>query len=513
MKRFLLFLIFLILLTACTTAETADPQASLTPQASITPEPARDSAAPTEAQPQAESGDTVTLTVIYTSDEHGWMAGEEPGQGAAEMAGLWATGYTESDGVVILSGGDNWTGPAISTWFGGEGMIEVMNAMGYHASVVGNHEFDLGLEGLQERVAQANFPFLGANVRYKGSGEYLTDLGIQPYTIVELAGLQIGLIGLANEGTPTVTNPGTVAGFDFLDYAETLRQVAPEVRAAGADLILVPSHICRADLTWLANQVEDLGITLFGGGHCHEDYAFEAGGAILLGGGSNLREFAYANLAVDPATGVATVIDFGEVHNVGGTPHPQIAEIVAHWQGLADAELNVVIGYLRSEISRQSPAMAALITESWLWAYPADVAITNWGGMRDRIPAGEVTYASIISVMPFENVLIDVALTGEQLQQVLAAGHYLPAFGGLHKEGAQWMLESSGAPLNPAQTYHVLVNDFMYAGGDDYGMLASFDPEAYNTAINWRQPVIDWIVAQGSSVQNPLDGAIEGLGE
>jgi 2',3'-cyclic-nucleotide 2'-phosphodiesterase (5'-nucleotidase family) len=257
--------------------------------------------------------------------------------------------------------------------------------------------------------------------------------------------------------------------------------------------------------------VEDLGITLFGGGHCHEDYAFEAGGAILLGGGSNLREFAFANLAVDLASGAVNVIDFGEVHNAGGMPHPQIAEIVAHWQELTDAELNVVIGYLNSEVSRQSPEMAALITASWLWAYPADAAITNWGGMRDRIPAGEVTYAAIISVMPFENVLIDVALTGEQLEQVLAADDYLPAIGGLRKDAGQWILESSGTPLDPAQTYHVLVNDFMYAGGDDYGMLASFDPQAYNTAINWRQPVIDWIVAQESSVENPLDGAIEGL--
>jgi 2',3'-cyclic-nucleotide 2'-phosphodiesterase (5'-nucleotidase family) len=73
----------------------------------------------------------VTLTVLYTSDEHGWMAGEKSGQGVAELAGLWAAQYSGRDAVLILSGGDNWTGPAISTWFEGEGMVEVMNVMGY----------------------------------------------------------------------------------------------------------------------------------------------------------------------------------------------------------------------------------------------------------------------------------------------------------------------------------------------------------------------------------------------
>ena len=75
------------------------------------------------------------------------------------------------------------------------------------------------------------------------------------------------------------------------------------------------------------------------------------------------------------------------------------------------------------------------------------------------------------------------------------------------------MLEESGEPIESDQLYSVLVNDFMYAGGDNFGFLANYDPDGYNTAIDWRQPVIDWIMAQQSSPANPLDGALDLLGK
>ena len=507
-KTIVNLLILLILLSACIPKESPFPEMTPTPESEGGSPPIDES----PSNDPADIPETVTLTVVYTNDEHGWMAGEEEGQGAAELAGLWATEFSESDIVLPISGGDNWTGPAISTWFEGESMVEAMNTMGYAAAVVGNHEFDFGLDGLAARTSQASFPYLGANIRAKENGNVPTDLGIQPYVIIEAAGLKIGLIGLAYEDTPTVTNPVNVADYDFIDYEDTLREFVPDLRAEGVDLIFVPSHICRSQLTSLAGSTKDLGISLFGGGHCHEEFSNQTGDSVLLGGGSNLRSYAYATLEVSPSTEQINVIDHGTTANFGGTPHPQVAEITAHWQELTDEQLNIVIGYLENQIEQRSDAMAALTTESWLWAYPADVAITNWGGMRDRIPSGEVTYASIISVMPFDNVLMDVALTGAELEQVLELGDYLPAIGGLYLERGQWILTQSGEPLDPEATYNLLVTDFLYAGGDDY-RIAEFDPEAYNTAINWRQPVIDWIIAQELNPQQTLDPAIQAIME
>ncbi|RME82146.1 MAG: hypothetical protein D6775_11685, partial [Caldilineae bacterium] len=216
-----------------------------------------------------EAGSLATLTVLYTNDEHGWMLGQEEGTGAAELLGLWQSrhGYRQDDPhFLVLSGGDNWTGPAISTWFQGESMVEVMNAMGYDATAIGNHEFDFGAEVLQERIAQARFPFLSANLRDRASGAVPTDLGIRDYVILDLGDIRVGLIGLTTTLTPLTTNPTHVAPFEFVPYEEALREVVPKVRADGADLILVPAHLCLGELMSLARSVRDLDIALFGGG-------------------------------------------------------------------------------------------------------------------------------------------------------------------------------------------------------------------------------------------------------
>ena len=110
--------------------------------------------------------EAIALTVLYTNDEHGWMAPTERSGGAAGMLQRWRDdeGFTEDGPFLIVSGGDLWTGPALGTWFDGESMVDVMNTMGYHAATLGNHEFDFGREGLRLRADQAEFAFLGANV-------------------------------------------------------------------------------------------------------------------------------------------------------------------------------------------------------------------------------------------------------------------------------------------------------------------------------------------------------------
>jgi 5'-nucleotidase/UDP-sugar diphosphatase len=456
------------------------------------------------------------LTIFYTNDEHGWMEGMQAGQGAANLAGLWEGIEKEKpdSSYIILSGGDNWTGPAISTWFDGESMVQVMNDMGYAASVIGNHEFDFGLDNLKARLAQARFPYLSANIHYKKDGSTPVDLGIQPYALLNVYGLKIGLIGLTTTSTPYTTNPLNVSQFDFDDYEQALRQIVPEVRASGADIILVPSHICLDELDRLADQVQDLNISMFGAGHCNELSASQVHNSLILAGGYHFTSYAYATFDVDPQTHSILSTGYGTSPNDGGLPDPQIAKDVAQWHSKTEAELSTPIGYLKHKIIQQSQDMQTLTTETWLLGYPtADIALTNLGGMRAPIPAGEITMADIVGMMPFDDMLVDVRLTGEQLLKVLSRAGTSPAIGGMHWQAGAWVLNKTGQPLQATTTYSVLVNDFMYAGGDNYNLLAEYDPQAYNTAIDWRQPVIDWILAQNSSKEQPLDDAIALLGK
>ncbi len=505
-------LLFVLLLGCRETAVT--PTASTPTQDTVDIVPTVvETAQATAVPPTSSSADSVReITVLYTNDEHGWMAGLQAGASAANLVGLWRTaeGYQPDGSFLLLSGGDMWTGPAISTWFQGQSMAEVMNAMGYDAAAVGNHEFDFGLEMLKARAAESEFPFLSANIRYKADGTTPEDLGIRPYTIITVNEIQVGIIGLTTRSTPTTTNPVNVAQFDFVDYETALREVVPQVKAAGAEMIVVPGHICQAELENLAQDVADLGIHLLGGGHCNELLATEVNDIVLLEGGTALAGYAHATFQFDTSSDTVLSVEYGVRSNSGGTADPVVESIVMRWQEEADAELNRSIGYSDQGVARRSQEMQSLITEAWLWAYPAaDVAITNVGGMRADLPPGEISLADVVGVMPFDNVIVELLLTGEQLDVML--GQDSAAVGGVYRDNFRWYLKETGEELDPDASYTVLVNDFMYAGGDDYALLAVYDPNGYNTSINWRQPVIDWIMAQESSPEAPIDTAVAEL--
>ncbi len=509
-------LLVLMTLTACVAPSptpTAPPGAELatafapllagevTPRPTATRRPTRTPIPPSDTER--------SLTILYTNDEHGWLAGIAPGQGAAELAGLWqAEACWANASCLILSGGDMWTGPAVSTWFYGESMIEVLNALGYSGAAVGNHEFDFGLDVLAERAQQATFPFLSANVRYRDSGR--PPSGIQPYAVRQVNGIVVGLIGLTTQRTTTTTNPTSIRELVFTDYGAALQETLPIVRAAGAQLIVVPSHLCRAEIEALAAAAADLGVHVIGGGHCNELWAAEEQGVMTLGGGQHLEHYAYATITWDTATAQVTQVTAGVRPNRGGAPDPAVAALTARWQAAADEALGLEIGYLAQPLPRHSPAMQALVTHSWLWGVAgADGAATNLGGLRADLPAGSITLADILGVLPFDNVLVDVSLTGAAIIEIFG-GRDDVALAGIYFDGQMWR-ESSGAPLAADKVYRVVVNDFMYAGGDDFTLLATHAPEAYNTGIDWRQPVIDWIMAQDSSPTRPLDAALADL--
>jgi 5'-nucleotidase/UDP-sugar diphosphatase len=494
--RRMLLLWLVLLISACSLVDSTPAVVTVDSPGTATPIPDK-----------SETPDTAVrhLVILYTNDEHGWMEGVEEGRGAANMMGLWQEqeGYREDGPYLVLSGGDNWTGPAISSWFDGESMVDVMNAMGYDAAAIGNHEFDFGLEGLRERAAQLEFPLLSANIRDTETGE-IAALAL-PYVIQEVNGVQVGLIGLTTMETPETTNPQNVAGLDFIAYPDALAEVAPQARAEGAELLLVVGHLCEDDRRWLVSTAAELGVALIGGGHCHQKGVEIVDGVALVESGSYLEGYVRVDIDFDTGTDTVTQIEARYHENSGGPADSEIAAVVAGWRARTDETLTEVIGYLEKPIINRSHAMINLVTNAWLAAYPAaDIALTNTGGFRQDIPAGEITLETIIGVLPFDNVLIDAELTGAEIVRNIVCCQ--PVAGGLTTVGKHEL--SDGTPLDPEATYHVLVNDFMYAGGDGF-MFQEQDPDAYNTSIDWRQPVIDWILSLNTSPENPLDGYLD----
>ena len=446
------------------------------------------------------------LTIIYTNDEHGWMEGMEPHQSAAHLFQLWREreGYYPEGPFLVLSGGDNWTGPAISTWSEGRSMVEVMNAMQYDASAVGNHEFDFGLDVIKARAEEADFPYLSANTRWRSNGLTPTDLGILPYTVTTVNDIRVGIVGLTTLDTPTATNPDNVRELDFLGYERALRETLPALEAEDTDINLVIAHVCQEPLEQLIYRTQDLDIALFGAGHCNELIAREVQGTVLLGGGFHFTAYATATFSIDLITSQIRNLSLGVRSNVQSVPDWSIASVVSRWAGQTEAILSEEIAFSARTIPRQEPALGQLIVGSWLLAdSSADVAITNAGGIRTDLPAGKIDVGTLVAMMPFDNSIIALELDGHTIRRALETGAR-PIVGGLHRDGSDWILTRHNEPLDDDQIYRVLVNSFMYAGGDGYDMIAPANPDGFDTGINYRQPFQDWLKSRESSIDHPL---------
>lgn len=459
------------------------------------------------------------ITVFFTSDEEGYL---EPikdkvtayGGAANVMAALRQRGYRpDGDQSLLLSGGDMWTGPAISTWFKGESTVQVTNAMGYAAAAIGNHEFDFGQGILRANKDAAKFPFLSANLTVTKTGKP-PDYS-RPYMIREVNGVRVAVIGLTARQTPSIVEPANVAGLAFTDYAQALRRTVPQAMAEGAELSVVIAHVCPSELRTLVPVASELSIPLLAGGHCHSLENVERGGVRIIGPGAHWHTFAQVDITFDVAAGkvLNTKAELVPVEHPLGvnpvTPDAAVAAVVSEWSRKVDEALGEVIGYSKNGIRRGWP-LFNLLMDSWLWAYPeADIAISNFGGFREAIPPGEITRASIMATWPFKNEIVSVELTGKQVSEnLLCCGG---AVAGLtyrrSGKNVKAMLKN-GSPLDSGTTYRVLVNSFMYAGGDNYLFLKQ-NPGGHYLGVQWQEPVIRWIRSQKTSPQRPLDTLLD----
>ena len=438
------------------------------------------------------------LTILYTNDEHGWIEPVNQYGGAAGLMGLWEEneGYTENGPFLVLSGGDMWTGPAISTWTHGEAVTAVMNAMGYDAAAIGNHEFDWKIDGIRKREKQAKFPFLSANIREKETGKQ-PDWAV-PYIIEEVNGIKVGVIGLTTTDTPTSTFPTNVKDYDFIPYAEALYEYVPDMKEKGAELIVIVGHFGEEDMVELAPVAKELGIPLICGGHSHQLISKIVDGVAILEAGAHMMYYGKIDILFDMAADTIISLHRKLIANIGGAPDPEIEAIVEHWRLQVDSSLSQVIGYVSRDIPQSSNMMYNMVVDSWLERFPdANISMTNAGGIRQGIPKGEITLKDIVGVLPFENEIVKLELTGQQVIDCM--GRFL--VGGISSKSKRTLRD--GTPIHPDSVYIVLTTDYLYVRSDT--PFQKYDPEPEYISINYRQPVVDWIKSLNTSPENPLD--------
>ncbi|MHB9134438.1 MAG: bifunctional metallophosphatase/5'-nucleotidase [Armatimonadota bacterium] len=448
----------------------------------------------------------VPLRILATGDMHGWIQSQQvDGRmlgGAAEMLGYWKSveRYKPRD-FLVISCGDIATGPDISTVFQGDPVIEVMNYMGYDVSAFGNHEFDFGTPRYKAWQETAKFPFLAANL-VKADGNP-SDLAL-PYLLYEEQGVKVGIIGLTTREIASIAITG---GQVAKPYAETLRKYVPEVRAKGAQVVIVAAHAPLAELTQLATAVADLNIPLMLGGHSHELGQMKIGNTWVVNNGRWWEAYTRLDLDVDVRNGKTVVLTTKQVWMQQTMPlaDVKLKNLIGGWQQRMNAEYRTPIGYAASGIKREW-GIYNFVTDCWVEMIPnVDVALSNYGGFRQDIPTGPVTKGLIIGVMPFTNSLYRLTLSGEQLQAYLQK-EGLIGMAGVRKKAGQYVLAKTGEPLDAKATYHVVVNSYMYLTS---AALQAAHPQADNIVSDWRVPVYEWLAKHPTSKEHPLESVID----
>ena len=493
----------------------------------------------------AETTDSTTkdltghIVILHTNDVHGGIAGY------AKLAAVKES-YTASGAYTMLvDAGDYIQGDPTVSASQGKTAIELMNSTGYDAATVGNHEFDYGYANLKTISAQANFPILAANVQYNGATAF------DSHTIFTAAnGKKIGVFGLETPETATKAHPAKIQGVTFVGGQDMMKLAQTEVdtlKAAGCDYVICLGHL-GIDAESTGNRSIDVlnavtGIDVFLDGHSHSTLdqikaatngTGKVGNAYLTSTGTKLANVGVVDIAPDGTITTSNVpLDTLTAENA------DTAAVIRRIQQQIDADYGAVFAQSEVQLNGEKAQVRTgetnlgdLITDAMLWqagtlGEKVDAAISNGGGIRASLSVGGLTKKDINTVLPFGNTLYLVKLTGAQLLEALEASTCslpesigaFPQVSGIEytvNTGAKFSSTENypgstygkpnavnrvtiqsvgGAAFDPAETYTIVTNDFLGAGGDTYYTFKS-SPVGYDTGVPLDEVLMDYITAQ-----------------
>jgi 5'-nucleotidase / UDP-sugar diphosphatase len=472
------------------------------------------------------------IQLLHTDDIHGHLDYDTVASGSSSFqsggvamvaAQVKTLRARAPDRTVLVDGGDAWQGTFISNSNKGEAVTKAMSLMRYDAMTVGNHDFDWGQDVLAQRSKEASFPFLATNVVEAATGKLPSYL--KPYVVKDLGIAKVGIIGVTNPASNTIVKATSVAGLTFGPAAQ-VQPFLTELQKQ-ADIIIVVAHIGSADATQLARDVPGIDVIVAAHDHAPLQTARVEGRTTIVDAGAYTQYLGRLEIVVDPATHkMKDAVRAGEIIAVAASqslrPDPEITAIVDARRAEAAKYTDRIVGTLKSDLdgtSRDENAIGDLIGDAFVeygraQGWKTDVAFYNAAGIRASLKAGPVAYGQLYQVLPFENTIVSVDLTGEQLREVLedASGRAgrLQIGGGawvyrFSNSAGQRVLEATiaGAALDPKRVYHVATIDYLLLGGDGHTWFGK------GTNVIYGDIEVDAVAAY-MSAHTPLDPKVEG---
>lgn len=473
----------------------------------------------------------MTLTILGTNDLHGAL--ERLPIFAGFVANARAARAADGGAVIVVDGGDMFQGTLESNLGEGAAVIRAYNQIGYAAAAIGNHEFDFGPVGplatpasseddargaLKARAAEARFPLVSSNILDQKTGARIRWPNMPASAVIEAAGVKVGIVGASTEGTPHTTMAANFEGLAMAPTAAAIAEEARRLRAQGARVIIVAAHIgskCKSfddpdDLSTCERDEELFrvigglppgAVDVFVGGHTHQAMAHRVGGVAVIESYASGRAFGRVDLQVSPDGGVTSVkihkphvmcgeldrpvpaaaCQPGDYEGRPVVPDPAVQQIAREALAAAAEQRSEKLGVtLQRPVKRsysQESAEGNWFCDLMLVAQPeAQVSLTNGGGLRADLPAGELEYGQLYEAIPFDNRFAIVEMKGAHLRALvtsnLTRGGAILSWGNLAAKARckgdrlDVQITVGGKPLADAATYRLATSDFLASGGD-----------------------------------------------
>ncbi len=438
------------------------------------------------------------LNIVHTNDLHGHaMNPNETSIGYATIMNNVEAMREDGKTVWLLDAGDIIQGTVLTNMDKGASTLKVMNLMGYTVAAMGNHEFDFGSDHLLALVQQANFPWLAANIQHNGKYPFTR------YIIKEENGTRIAIVGITTPETLWKTHPNNVKGYTFTSPIATMQELMPTLKKK-ADIIIVLAHLGQEgdySSDALARTVSGIDLIIDGHDHTALPQGKMVNNTLIANTGAYSTNLGFIELTIKnnriKNTGAKILDVSAEELNAGYTMRPQaqeVANLLAEMRANGEAQMNQVVltntvfmSGNRDVVRTSDAQLGRLIADAIRAEGDADIALMNGGGIRADLPAGAVTYGTLMSILPFDNLVYTINATGRQINEALEWGvSRLPEANGsfLQVSGITFEVNQNAAPnsrisnimvgdspLDMNASYLLAAPDFMAAGGDGFTML------------------------------------------
>ncbi|MDX6383427.1 MAG: hypothetical protein QOK48_1000 [Blastocatellia bacterium] len=497
------------------------------------------------------------VVILGTTDMHGrvfpidYYTNKYDNVGIAKVATLIKDARKTDPNLLLVDSGDTIQGTPLEYFHNKKNnappdpMMLAMSALHYDSMTVGNHEYNFGLKVLEKARGEAKFPWLSANTYNTAT----TTTHYQPYIVKEVNGVRIGVLGLTTPGIPNWENVPNYKGLEFKETVSEAKKWVAELREKEkVDVVAIAMHMgIEEDLrngTVSPSQVPNEnaavaiardvpGVDLILMGHTHRDVpSLVINGVLLTQANRWASHLARADIYLEKSAAGRWQVIGKQAKTIPVTDKtavdPEIAALGQPYDKETQDWLSRTVGESPEEITSadcrfRDTAIIDLIQRVQLEAGKGDVSMAACFNPQARIPKGPVTVRDIAGLYEYENTLVTIELTGQQLKDALEhsalyfreyqpgkslnelVDQRIPGYNFDMAEGVTYDLDVTkpvgqrirdlkfkGQPVEPTRKFRVVTNNYRVNGGGGFSMYPTA-PVIYRSSEEVRELIIDWV--------------------